>query len=144
MKKKKLGILATLGLSASLILSACNAGGGGEDEKEYKFLSIVTGGTTGTYYTLGGTLAQIISDEVGVDTTAEVSQASAANMTALKDGKAEIAFVQTDIAYYATAGELMFEGEAIDVLGPGVHREPLGGYPSLGALDCRLFGQFCI
>ena len=48
MTKKKLGILATLGLSASLILSACNAGGG-EDEKEYKFLSIVTGGTTGTY-----------------------------------------------------------------------------------------------
>ena len=35
-------------------------------------------------------------------------------MTALKDGKAEIAFVQTDIAYYATAGEFMFEGEAID------------------------------
>jgi TRAP transporter TAXI family solute receptor len=111
MKKKKLGILATLGLSASLILSACNAGGG---EEEYKFLSIVTGGTTGTYYALGGTLAQIISDEAGVETTAEVSQASAANMTALKDGKAEIAFVQTDIAYYATAGEFMFEGEAID------------------------------
>jgi TRAP transporter TAXI family solute receptor len=115
MKKKKLGILATLGLSASLILSACNAGGGGgEGEKEYKFLSIVTGGTTGTYYALGGTLAQIISDEAGVETTAEVSQASAANMTALKDGKAEIAFVQTDIAYYATAGDFMFEGEAID------------------------------
>ena len=116
MKKKKLGILATLGLSASLILSACNAGGGegGESEKEYKFLSIVTGGTTGTYYALGGTLAQIISDEADVETTAEVSQASAANMTALKDGKAEIAFVQTDIAYYATAGEFMFEGEAID------------------------------
>jgi TRAP transporter TAXI family solute receptor len=111
MKKKKLGILATLGLSASLILSACNAGGG---EEEYKFLSIVTGGTTGTYYALGGTLAQIISDEASVETTAEVSQASAANMTALKDGKAEIAFVQTDIAYYATAGEFMFEGEAID------------------------------
>lgn len=111
MKKKKLGILAALGLSATLILSACNAGGGDE---EYKFLSIVTGGTTGTYYTLGGTIAQIISDEVEVETTAEVSQASAANMTALKDGKAEIAFVQTDIAYYATAGEFMFEGDAID------------------------------
>lgn len=119
MKKKKLSLLAALGLSATLLLSACNGGNGagaGDEEEEYKFLSIVTGGTTGTYYTLGGTLAQIISDEVGVDTTAEVSQASAANMTALKDGKAEIAFVQTDIAYYATAGELMFEGEAIDTI----------------------------
>ena len=35
-------------------------------------------------------------------------------MTALKDGSAEIAFVQTDIAYYASAGELMFDGEVID------------------------------
>lgn len=110
MKKKKLGILAALGLSATLILGACSSGG----EEDYKFLSIVTGGTTGTYYALGGTLAQIISDETGVETTAEVSQASAANMTALKDGKAEIAFVQTDIAYYATAGEFMFEGDKID------------------------------
>ena len=108
MKKKKVGILAALGLSATLLLGACNSGG------DYKFISIVTGGTTGTYYSLGGTLANIISEEAGVETTAEVSQASAANMTALKDGKAEIAFVQTDIAYYATAGELMFEGDAID------------------------------
>lgn len=118
MKKKQLGILAALGLSAALLLSACGSGsssdGSSEKEEEYKFLSIVTGGTTGTYYALGGTLAQIIKTETGVDTTAEVSQASAANMTALKDGKAEIAFVQTDIAYYATAGEFMFEGEAID------------------------------
>ena len=110
MKKKKLGILAALGLTASLVLSACSSGG----DDEYKFLSLVTGGTTGTYYALGGTLAQIISDETGSETAAEVSQASAANMTALKDGKAEIAFVQTDIAYYATAGEFMFEGDAID------------------------------
>lgn len=118
MKKKQLGILAALGLSAALLLSACgsdsSSDGSSEKEEEYKFLSIVTGGTTGTYYALGGTLAQIIKSETGVDTTAEVSQASAANMTALKDGKAEIAFVQTDIAYYATAGEFMFEGEAID------------------------------
>ncbi|WP_017379400.1 TAXI family TRAP transporter solute-binding subunit [Paenisporosarcina sp. TG-14] len=120
MKKKQLGILAALGLSAALVLSACGSGsssdsdGSSEKEEEYKFLSIVTGGTTGTYYALGGTLAQIIKTETGVDTTAEVSQASAANMTALKDGKAEIAFVQTDIAFYATAGEFMFEGEAID------------------------------
>ncbi|QBP41678.1 TAXI family TRAP transporter solute-binding subunit [Paenisporosarcina antarctica] len=120
MKKKQLGILAALGLSAALVLSACGSGsssdsdGSSEKEEEYKFLSIVTGGTTGTYYALGGTLAQIIKTETGVDTTAEVSQASAANMTALKDGKAEIAFVQTDIAYYATAGEFMFEGDAID------------------------------
>lgn len=32
-------------------------------------------------------------------------------MTALQEGKGEIAFVQTDIAYYATEGKLMFDGK---------------------------------
>lgn len=35
-------------------------------------------------------------------------------MTTLHDGDADIAFVQTDIAYYASKGELMFDGEIID------------------------------
>ena len=76
MKKKKMGIIAALGLSATLLLGACSSGG----EKDYEFLSIVTGGTTGTYYALGGTLATIIEDETGKETTAEVSQATATSM----------------------------------------------------------------
>ena len=35
-------------------------------------------------------------------------------MTALQNGEGEIAFVQTDIAYYATEGLIMFEGQKID------------------------------
>lgn len=84
------------------------------DFGDVKFLSILTGGTQGTYYPLGGTFADLITTDTGVKTTAEVSQASAANMTALAAGDGEIAFVQTDIAYYATQGTLMFEGQAID------------------------------
>src|SRR5699024_931349 len=86
----------------------------GKTEQDYKFLSLLTGGTQGTYYPLGGSFAEFISQETGIKTTAEVSQASAANMTALKDGDAHIAFVQTDIAYYASKGEMMFDGEVID------------------------------
>lgn len=105
---------------ALFVLAACgsdtsNGSGSGEGE-EVEFLSILTGGTTGTYYPLGGMFAQLIKEETGISTTAESSQASAANMTALKDEKAEIAFVQTDIAYYATQGELMFEGDKIDMI----------------------------
>lgn len=114
MKKKKLGILAAVGLSATLILGACGAGNGNGGDNEFEYLSLVTGGTTGTYYPLGGAIAQIITDETDSDVKAEVSQASAANMTALKEGDAEIAFVQTDIAYYATQGEFMFEGNPIE------------------------------
>ncbi|MFS0876964.1 TAXI family TRAP transporter solute-binding subunit [Solibacillus isronensis] len=84
------------------------------DFGDVKFLSILTGGTQGTYYPLGGTFADLITTDTGVKTTAEVSQASAANMTALAAGDGEVAFVQTDIAYYATQGTLMFEGQKID------------------------------
>ncbi|MCP1143376.1 TAXI family TRAP transporter solute-binding subunit [Lysinibacillus endophyticus] len=87
-----------------------------ETKSDIKFLSLVTGGTQGTYYALGGTFADLITDETGIKTTAEVSQASAANVNALKDGDAEIAFVQTDIAYYAKNGQLMFEGAAVEDL----------------------------
>ncbi|KAA0966704.1 TAXI family TRAP transporter solute-binding subunit [Sporosarcina sp. ANT_H38] len=123
MKKKQLRLFAFITMIALLVLSACNSGDSGTSEKDadagkskedYDFLSILTGGTGGTYYPLGGSFADYITDATGVKTTAEVSQASAANMTSLQDGKADIAFVQTDIAYYASKGELMFDGEVID------------------------------
>ena len=123
MKKKQLRLFAFITMIALLVLSACNSGDTGTSEKEadagkskedYDFLSILTGGTQGTYYPLGGSFADYITEATGIKTTAEVSQASAANMTSLQDGDADIAFVQTDIAYYASKGELMFDGEVID------------------------------
>lgn len=129
MKKKQFRLLMLLSVLALMILAACgsdseNETSDGEKEgtsgdstattEKPKFLSLLTGGTQGTYYALGGTFADLISSETGIKTTAEVSQASAANMTALKEGNGEIAFVQTDIAYYATEGKMMFEDGKID------------------------------
>lgn len=135
LKRKQLKWVAIFSLFILIILSACSSEEDattstvdeteGETSEEvvddttkdmgdYDFLSILTGGTQGTYYALGGTFADLISTGTEVKTTAEVSQASAANMTALQNGEGEIAFVQTDIAYYATEGLLMFEGQKID------------------------------
>jgi TRAP transporter TAXI family solute receptor len=124
MKKKSFLLATVLLLALSMVLAACGGGtdegngGGGEGEgngaEKPKFMSIVTGGTGGTYYPLGGSFAEIISDATGIDTNAEVSGASAENMNTLKDGNAEIAFSQTDIASYAKEGKLMFEGAAVD------------------------------
>lgn len=130
MKKRQFNLLMLLSIFALLILAACgsDSGSGSKDTSgddsassdksasDIKFLSLLTGGTQGTYYALGGTFADLISTDTGIKTTAEVSQASAANMTALQEGKGEIAFVQTDIAYYATEGKLMFEGNKIDTI----------------------------
>ncbi|MEK5040853.1 TAXI family TRAP transporter solute-binding subunit [Sporosarcina sp. FSL K6-3457] len=123
MKKTKFRLLGFIMLMAVLVLAACGTGDSGSSGKgtesgktkeDYDFLSILTGGTQGTYYPLGGSFADYITEATGIKTTAEVSQASAANMTTLHDGDADIAFVQTDIAYYASKGELMFDGEIID------------------------------
>lgn len=110
MKKAKLSLLALMG-SLMLILAAC--GDDSKDSADIEYLSLVTGGTQGTYYALGGSFADFISEETGIKTTAEVSNASSANVTALQEGDAEIAFVQTDIAYYAKKGELMFKDNAV-------------------------------
>ncbi len=124
MKKKQFRLLMLLSAFALLILAACGSDsetgskgskkGESASSEKPPFLNLLTGGTQGTYYALGGTFADLISKETDIKTTAEVSQASAANMTALQDGKGEIAFVQSDIAYYATEGKLMFDGKKID------------------------------
>lgn len=125
MRKKQFNLLMLLSILALMILAACGSDSGsgskdtGDDSESIekpKFLSLLTGGTQGTYYALGGTFADLITTDTGIKTTAEVSQASAANMTALQEGKGEIAFVQTDIAYYATEGKLMFDGNKIDTI----------------------------
>jgi uncharacterized protein len=123
MKKRRFLLSLVFLLVMSMILAACgnkeeevkNEGSGKDKvEEKPKFISILTGGTGGTYYPLGGSFAEIIKDATGIDTNAETSGASAENMTTLKNGDAEIAFSQTDIASYAIEGKLMFENKKVD------------------------------
>lgn len=120
MKKKKILLYMVLTLVLSMTLAACGGGSnetsseGGQTQEKPKFMSILTGGTGGTYFPLGGAFANIVSDATGIETNAETTGASAENMQSIKDDKGEIAFTQTDIASYATEGKLMFEGNAID------------------------------
>ena len=112
MKKRSFFLGTALLLALSIILAAC--GGEKTSSGEPKFISIATGGTGGTYYPLGGTFAKLIQDETGIETNAITSGASAENMASLKKKKVEIAFTQSDIATYATKGELMFKDNKVD------------------------------
>ncbi|WP_375088614.1 TAXI family TRAP transporter solute-binding subunit [Peribacillus sp. RS7] len=102
-------------LTVTSIITACGdsktGGGSGSGNQN---LSLLTGGTGGTYYPLGGQIGKIISDKTKANITPQTSGASAENMETLRVGEAEIAFSQTDIAAYALEGKEMFDGKPID------------------------------
>ena len=82
------------------------------------FFGIATGGTGGTYYPLGGMLAQLISNKATIDgkkvaATAEAAGASVANAKLLGAKEIESAFVAADILDAAYNGKGQFKDAAI-------------------------------
>jgi TRAP transporter TAXI family solute receptor len=74
-----------------------------------KQMSIVTGGTGGVYYPLGGGFGNILGKELpGVTATAQVTGGSVANLQLIGSGKADIAFTQVDAAWDAINGKEKF------------------------------------
>jgi TRAP transporter TAXI family solute receptor len=91
------------------------------------FFGIATGGTGGTYYPLGGMLAQLISNKVVIagsklSATAETAGASVGNAQLLGRKEIESAFVAADVLDQAFNGKAQFDGK------------PLKNLRALGAL----------
>ncbi|MCX7635599.1 MAG: TAXI family TRAP transporter solute-binding subunit, partial [Syntrophales bacterium] len=79
-----------------------------------KFFVISTGGTGGTYYPLGGILAQALTEKVpDVVVTAQAGNASVANCNLIRDRQAESAFVQSNVAYDAYNGNGQFKDKPV-------------------------------
>lgn len=72
------------------------------------FLNIATGGTAGTYYPIGGSIADILNKS-NLNAAAQSTGASVANINMLRDNQVELAIVQNDITYYAINGVEMFK-----------------------------------
>lgn len=84
---------------------------------EKKFINIATGGTAGTYYPLGGAMAEILNQNIpGVNATAQSTGASAANINMLAGGSVDLALVQNDVAYYAINGIELFKDKKVEGL----------------------------
>jgi TRAP transporter TAXI family solute receptor len=74
-------------------------------------LSIVTGGTGGVYYPLGGGLANLLTKYVpGYQATAEVTGGSVDNLKLIGAGKADVAFSMADASLDAQQGQDKFRG----------------------------------
>ena len=78
-------------------------------------LTLATGGTAGTYYPLGGALAQIIGEKSGVvSITAQATGATGENLNLLGTSEVEMALVQNDLSHYAYNGLEIYEGNKVD------------------------------
>jgi uncharacterized protein len=92
------------------------------------FLTIGTGGVTGTYYPLGGATARFVNEAgVGLRLTVESTAGSVFNVTAIRDGQLDLALAQSDVVYQMFNGEGPFDGNPNDGLRPlmGLYPEPM-------------------
>ena len=76
-----------------------------------QFFRIGTGGTAGTYYPVGGMIANAVSQPGKIVATAQASNGSLANVNAVASGAMEAGFSQSDVATWAYTGTGAFEGK---------------------------------
>ncbi len=103
----KKGLILVLALAVTMVagLGVLSQPAGAEQQ-----LVIATGGTAGTYYPLGGALAQIFNSKVkNVNAIAQTTGASVENVRLISKKEVDIAFVQNDITDYAYNGEEVFK-----------------------------------
>lgn len=107
-----------LSLLASLLFSSLASA------QEPQFFRIGTGGTAGTYYPIGGLIANAISNPPGsrpceeggscgvpgLIATALSANGSVANVNAIASGTIESGFAQSDVATWAQTGTGIWEG----------------------------------
>jgi TRAP transporter TAXI family solute receptor len=106
-KKRYLLLFITVALALTMVFA-------GTSFAAKKFFAIATGGTGGTYYPLGGVLAQALSNKVpDIIVTAQSGNASVANCNLIREHEIESAFVQNNVAFSAYTGQAQFEGKPI-------------------------------
>ncbi|MBV8412815.1 MAG: TAXI family TRAP transporter solute-binding subunit [Alphaproteobacteria bacterium] len=99
--------------------------------QDITFFRIGTGGTSGTYFPIGGLIANAISNPPGsractdggscgvpgLVATAVASNGSVANVAAIASGGMQSAFTQSDVAYWAYNGSGIYDGRPkVDML----------------------------
>lgn len=76
-----------------------------------QFFRIGTGGTAGTYYPIGGMIANAVSQPGKIVATAQASSGSLGNVNGIVGGAMESGFSQSDVATWAQKGTGIFEGK---------------------------------
>lgn len=113
------------GLAVATVTMVSVAGWTVARAQDMKFFRIGTGGVAGTYYPIGGIIANAISNPPGsrpceqggscgvpgLVAIAQASNASVANVNAIGAGNMEAGFTQSDVAFWAYTGTGVFENK---------------------------------
>ena len=74
-------------------------------------ITLATGGTSGTYYAVGGVLKTVLDSKLTLSKlSVESTGASVANVNMITDGEAQMAILQSDVINYAHEGTNSFDG----------------------------------
>ncbi len=114
--------LATLALAGALTVPMFAA----------EFITIGTGGVTGTYYPTGGAICQMVNKnkkETNIRCSVESTGGSVYNVNTIKAGELDFGISQSDTAYQAYKGEGKFKEAPVPEL-----RSAIAIYPELLAL----------
>ncbi len=126
--KKNLLIACVLTLVLLVVGCGPTRGNGDADDgavEEYQMV-IATGGTSGSYFPMGGAIANVISNHVpSANITAQTSGGSVENLKLIERGEAEMGLAQNDLADFAHKGIEMFEQKLVK------HRAIATFYPEL-------------
>ena len=119
---KKLAVVALAGALSLPVLAS-------------QFITIGTGGVTGTYYPTGGAVCRLVNQvkkETGIRCSVESTGGSVYNINTIKNGELDFGIVQSDVVYQAYNGTDKFEGDKITKL-----RSVIAIYPELFTLVSR-------
>ena len=109
LKRKKYLVVFTAVMVLSLLVSGMVSAQG------TTFLSIATGGTSGTYYPIGGAIAKVLNENIdNMNASAQSTGASVTNTRLIYNQEVELAILQNDIASYAVGGKNQFADNQVN------------------------------
>ncbi len=117
--------IATIALVAGLSIPAFST----------EFITIGTGGVTGTYYPTGGAVCRLVNKmkkTTKIRCSVESTGGSIYNINTIKNGEMDFGIAQSDVIYQAANGTKKFEGKKVEQL-----RSVMAIYPELFTLVTR-------
>lgn len=113
MNKRKL-LCLVMAFILIFALAACGGSGGKSKSaapQEVTYLTMGTGGVSGTWYPVGGVLAAAMSKSKVADVTVQSSAASIENIRLVGSGERQLGMATSGLLVFAQDGTEMFKGE---------------------------------